>query len=920
MACSVFRRAVRRARGVVLRHEPLEGRLCLSADTSSASTPLDWQGHRVDVRRDAWIVRAVAQATESDLRIDTAWRATSLGEGFFSLSAPGAGVQDVLGWAARTPVVAYVEPDFAIAPRLVSNDPSFTQLWGLNNTGQSGGVADADIDAPEAWNVTTGSRSVVVAVIDTGIDYTHGDLAANAWRNPREIAGDRIDNDGNGFIDDVYGWDFANGDANPMDDNGHGTHVSGTIGAVGNNGTGVVGVNWQVSIMGLKFLDASGSGSTSAAIAAVNYATRMRRDFGINVVATNNSWGGGGSSTALRDAIDAGGRAGILFVAAAGNEATNNDFTPSYPANEPSDFVISVAATDRSNRLASFSNYGATSVDLAAPGVSIYSTVPGNAYASYSGTSMATPHVTGAVALLAAGRPGSTPAEIRSALLGTTTPVAALAGKTVTGGLLNVDAAVRRLTSTTPPPEPPPAPPPSPSGPYESNDSIAAATAVTLSSTTASFTALVGDGAAGAADVDLFAIRIAAGTTLTVDINARSLGTPSTLDSYVRIFDASGRQVAANDDSGGSLDSFLAFAPATTGTYYVGVSSYGNAAYDPRTAGSGSAGQTTGTYAVVFTVAAAPLTVDVVDVTPDPRSTAVDAITIVFNRSVTGFDTADLRLVRGGTAVSLAGAALASSDGSTTWTLSGMAAATGSAGTYTLTLNASGSGIVDAGGRLLSASASDTWTTSPIASVDAGDTIATAVAVPQVLGEVRFSGRIGDGRFTGRDVDLYAVTLVAGQTLVVDVDARSLAGGSTLDSYLRVFDSARRQVAVNDDAAGSRDSYLSFTAVTGGTYFVGVSGYGNTAYNPAVAGSGRVGSVGTYEVALLLNAVPAARAAAVRVMGFPDEPTRVVSAAAFATLAMDGPALSSSMRGVTNIAAAFAGDGPRRRAIHSSRR
>ncbi|MFM9059021.1 MAG: S8 family peptidase, partial [Planctomycetaceae bacterium] len=443
------RRVLARRRRSLLRHESLEGRICLFADTSVASSAvIDWQGRQAEVRPDAWIVRAAPQASSADLGIDTAWRAKSLGEGFFALHAPGAGVEDVLGWAARTAGVSYVEPDFAIAPRLVSNDPSFTQLWGLHNTGQSGGVADADIDAPEAWNVTTGSRSVVVAVIDTGFDYTHRDLAANAWRNPGETPGDGIDNDRNGFVDDVYGWDFANGDANPMDDNGHGTHVSGTIGAVGNNGTGVVGVNWQVSIMGLKFLDSEGSGATSDAVAAVNYATKMRRDFGINVVASNNSWGGGGSSTALRDAIEAGGRAGILFVAAAGNESANNDRTASYPANYTSNAVISVAATDRSNRLASFSNYGATSVDLGAPGVSITSTVPGNGYATYSGTSMATPHVTGAVALLAAARPGSTPAEIRAALLGTTVPVAALAGKTVTGGLLNVDAAVRRLTST----------------------------------------------------------------------------------------------------------------------------------------------------------------------------------------------------------------------------------------------------------------------------------------------------------------------------------------------------------------------------------------------------------------------------------------------------------------------------------------
>ena len=373
-------------------------------------------------------MRAPATAAATGWNLAPAWHTAALGEGFYALSTPGASTQDVLGWAARTTGVSYVEPDFAIAPTIASNDPSRGQLWGLDNTGQSGGVVDADIDAPEAWNTTTGSRSVVVAVIDTGMDYNHPDLAANTWRNPGEVAGDGIDNDRNGFVDDVTGWDFANNDADPMDDNGHGSHVSGSIGAVGNNGIGVVGVNWQVSIMPLKFLDASGSGSTSAAVAAINYATRMRRDFGINVVATNNSWGGGGLSTALRDAIDSGAGAGILFVAAAGNESNNNDATPSYPANHPGTSVISVAATDRSNRLATFSNYGATSVDLAAPGVAILSTTPNNSYASYSGTSMATPFVTGTVALLAAANPQATAAQIRTAILSRTMPVAGLSG------------------------------------------------------------------------------------------------------------------------------------------------------------------------------------------------------------------------------------------------------------------------------------------------------------------------------------------------------------------------------------------------------------------------------------------------------------------------------------------------------------
>ncbi|MFM7137894.1 MAG: S8 family peptidase, partial [Planctomycetota bacterium] len=386
----------RRRSSIAADVESLERRAMLSADTAGLTQQIDWHGRLVDVHANAWIAQTSATST-AELGLAAGWRAESLGEGFFALTTPGAGVADVTGWAAGSPIVSYVEPDFVIAPAAIPNDPSFGSLWGLHNIGQSGGLADADIDAPEAWETTTGSRSVVIAVIDTGVDYGHRDLAANAWRNSGEIAGDGVDNDGNGFVDDLFGWDFANRDADPMDDNGHGTHVAGTIGAVGGNGTGVAGVNWQVSIMALKFLTGSGSGSTSGAIGAINYATRMRRDFGVNVVATNNSWGGGGFSTSLRDAIAAGGRAGILFIAAAGNDGTDNDVEPHYPSNYTDDAVISVAATDRSNRLASFSNFGVTSVDVSAPGVSITSTLPGNRYGSYSGTSMATPHVAGVV-------------------------------------------------------------------------------------------------------------------------------------------------------------------------------------------------------------------------------------------------------------------------------------------------------------------------------------------------------------------------------------------------------------------------------------------------------------------------------------------------------------------------------------------
>ena len=334
----------------------------------------------------------------------------------------GASIDTVEHWLAADEEVAAFEQDAVRQIESTPNDTSLNQLWGMSK-----------IDAYSAWNLTTGgsgANRVVVAVIDTGADYTHPDLAANIWNNPN--AGK------DGFVGDFHGYDFANNDGNPMDDNGHGTHVAGTIGAVGNNGLGVAGVNWAVSIMPLKFMTATGSGYLSDAIRAINYTTMERTQYGVNVRVINASWGGGGFSAAMQSAIQAAGNAGILFVAAAGNDAANNDAVPHYPAGYNSTNVIAVAATDQNDRLASFSCYGATTVDLAAPGVSIYSTVPGNRYGSLSGTSMATPHVAGAAALAWAYNPTATVAQIRNALLQGVDHPSALSGKVASSGRLNV--------------------------------------------------------------------------------------------------------------------------------------------------------------------------------------------------------------------------------------------------------------------------------------------------------------------------------------------------------------------------------------------------------------------------------------------------------------------------------------------------
>jgi len=375
---------------------------------------------------------------------------------------PSGTVEKTISAYKNDPRFEYIEPDYIITledvekpssatessekitPQATTpNDPGYSQLWGLNNIGQSGGTADADIDAPEAWDIQRGNPNLVIGVIDSGVDYNHPDLVGNIWTNPGEIAGDGIDNDSNGYIDDVRGWDFAYNDNNPMDVDGHGTHVAGTIAGKGNNGVGVTGVAWNAKIMPLKFLDDSGSGYTSSAILAINYATAK------GVKLTNNSWGGGGYSQALYDAINTAGQQGALFIAAAGNDGTNNDIYPAYPASYNLANIISVASTTRTDGLSWFSNYGATTVDLGAPGSDIYSTLPNSSYGTLSGTSMASPHVTGAAALLWSQNPTWTAQQVKDRLMQTTDPISALSGKTVTGGRLNINNA---LAGFTPPP------------------------------------------------------------------------------------------------------------------------------------------------------------------------------------------------------------------------------------------------------------------------------------------------------------------------------------------------------------------------------------------------------------------------------------------------------------------------------------
>ncbi|CAN1507449.1 COG2931 RTX toxins and related Ca2+-binding proteins [Burkholderiaceae bacterium] len=500
--------------------------------------------------------------------------------------------------------------DAVVYIEMFSNDPKYTDggLWGMY--GDATTIANAyGSQAGEAWAAGyTGSSKSIVGVIDTGIDYTHPDLYLNVWLNQGEIssalrsaltdvdldglitfhdlnnganatrvtdinlngyidAGDllndvrwenNIDENGNGYVDDLLGWDFSNNDNDPFDDNSHGTHVSGTIGAIGGNGSGVAGVNWAVQMVALKFLSATGSGATSGAILALDYFTfaATQASAGENFVATNNSWGGGGASQALTDAITRAARQDILFVAAAGNEATNNDVYANYPSNISTtmtagyEAVIAVASLTSTGSLSSFSNFGATTVDLAAPGSSIYSTLPGGKYGSYSGTSMATPHVAGAAALYAALHPTASAAQIQQALLASAAPTTSLTSVTASGGRLDIGT-LMGLLPTVPPVV------------VDITGTTATTATLTTSAPQTSLIALAGD-------QDWFKVELASGYRYDFALDAAA---GSGLDSYLRLMDSRGTELLVNDDAVG-LNSRLSFTASTTGTYFVSAQGY----------------------------------------------------------------------------------------------------------------------------------------------------------------------------------------------------------------------------------------------------------------------------------------------------------------------------------------------------------
>ncbi|MBU6412914.1 MAG: S8 family serine peptidase [Planctomycetes bacterium] len=651
--------------------------------------------------------------------------------GFASFTAEGvtfAAVRQVLN-SANSMIVG-IEPNSLYRTEAVPNDPLYPQEWQLSNTGQDvqgvTGTVGADISAEAAWDTAVGSRSVIIGVIDTGVQVNHPDLAANIWRNPGEIVGNGIDDDGNGYIDDITGYDFGELDNNPDDTQGHGTAVAGTIGAVGNNGVGVTGVAWNVSILPLKIATATGGLTLEAIVASHDYVTDLRNR-GINVVATNNSYGAFAPAfyadqpgpvaerQAIQRYIDSGG----IFVAAAGNDGADNDSTTrAYPASYNLPGIISVAATDNQDQLAGFSNYGVQNVDLAAPGVNVRTTAINSSYTYISGTSFASPMVAGAVAILKTVKPTASAFDIRQVLIDSSDQLPALQNRVTSGGRINLARAIEILSVE---------------GPI---------------------------------------------------LRAINPGPVTTQNDPALVHPNAAVAFSFNKAIDGSLLS-------TSGITMTGAGSDG-------VFGNGDD----------FSVPISSVTLSGTD------STVVNVGLNLSSFALNRLPISKYRFV------------LQQGNFKDT------------TGNF-LNGNLSGGVAETQDFEIVAASGEN----------EPNDTLGTATRVNfNTSGQATFNGiTLGNGAFAGLDVDVYRIDMTSAGQISAEVTAKRLSAGSSLDSWVRVFNNRGEQIAFNDNYYGN-DSYVDVFVNTGGAYYVAVSGYGNANYTPTVAGSGSTQSNGEYNI------------------------------------------------------------------------
>ena len=1039
-------RSTRGSSHVPVTVEALESRVLLSAaiELPDGVEMRAWRGGEIPAIEDSWIATFDRSVNQDNLTAEFSKAINSLGialdgyirrgSRFIEFVTPDPLNERAIDWARQTlGNLINIEPNVAFVPARVPNDPGVGQQWWVDNTGQPvpgqlQGTPGADISLPEAWDITTGSSGVVVAVVDTGVEWSHPDLADNIWSNASEIPGNGTDDDGNGFVDDVRGWDFGTatfgpggtgtfgGDNDPNDDSvggGHGTAVAGTIGAVGNNAQGIVGVNWDVSILPVKIANQQGALVGGAIIAAHQYLTNLKLA-GVNIVASNNSYGAFSPGffaefeefdferQAIEDLI----ATGVTFVAAAGNDSNDNDdaFT-SFPAAYNLPGIIAVAATNNRDELAGFSNFGATTVDVAAPGEAILTTTTGGGFTIIDGTSFASPIVAGVVALMKSVRPDLTPEQVTEALIASSDPLPALQGRVVANGRINAARALQFITTEGPivlqvsPGQVAGAPvtqiqasfsEPVQSLPVdvlsrftliraggdgtffdgnevtvnlanasldasrtvltltpmgaisavdnyrlvldhtairddagnflngdsaagvdfthefnvilapgigEPNDTLTTATPAIIpggGNGTVTFNGrTIGDGVRAGLDVDIFRLDLPRGGLISARIFAQTLPTPSNLDAVLRLFDATGQELAINDQFFGN-DPFIDFFVPSAGTYYVGVSGFGNSSYLPLIAGSGQS-QSTGNYDLRLDVAlvgdAALRVSNSFDIpgqiVPD-QSVLVDSIFVSDARdvvdvnvtiniahpfvsdlfiSLVGPSGQQVDLVRdiGGSgdnftftvfddqaARSILSATSADAPFTGAWRPQQALSAfndTSAAGQWQLIIRDTKGNDV---GSLLEWSLDFVLENDIFGPFELNDTLTTARVIEPGLGAVTLNSFLGDGAFGASDVDIFQFQAAAGSTLNVQANSSGIA-----NLALRLFDSAGNELQ-SSNPSGELDAAIeSFVFVDGGTYFVSVSdslrATGAGAFNPTVAGSGVAGtSVGNYTLQVQL--------------------------------------------------------------------